>query len=291
MAFGKRGYYQMAYNMALSIRTFSPGLQIHLICDIDAAAYLAGRMSMFDDYTVMRPRDYTTLGAVDPGKAKVRMYKYLPYDHNLYLDVDGIALKDITPMLDALIEKPGFYLTDVIGRGGIKDSIEYAIWATNETTYKHFEIPEKNNLVTIQSSYAYFERCPECEAFCNEVAERYDTFDAKDLTMEWGRTKPDELFYSGVISRLGFDANGGKYIFFGHQVKTVQLKEIVDANYILSIYGNGNGARLTKLIYWEMYDRLMRSYCRTYSAATGNMVAHIYKTNGFAEQKHAGQRK
>ena len=291
MAFGKSGYYQMAFIMALSIKIFNPELQVCLISDGKEQSHLSGRTFVFDTIEHMDTRDCMTLGSIDPGKAKTRIYQYLPFDHNLYLDVDGIVLKDITPMLDTLVAKEGYYLTDVIGRGGMADNIEYAIWASNETTYKHFDIPQANELVTIQSSYAYFQKTPECEDFCEQVASYYDTFDIKDLLIAWGTTKPDELFFSGVISKLGINAQGGKFIFFGHEVKTVQHSVIKENNYILSIYGNGNGSRLTKLIYWELYDKLMRNYSLEYGRTNNIILPHIYKTNGFASQKHAGQRK
>ena len=46
---------------------------------------------------------------------KVNLYKYLPYDCNLYLDVDAIALKDIQPMIDELSQSGKDYISHCVG--------------------------------------------------------------------------------------------------------------------------------------------------------------------------------
>lgn len=291
VAFGKKAYYEMAYNMALSLKVFNNALPITLIADNKAKAYLKNFIFPFDSIIEMDDKDFTTLGKIDPGKAKTRLYKYLPYQHNLYLDVDGIALKDVSPLLEELSAKEGYYYTDIVGSGYIDEVIDYAHWATNETTYEYFSIPKENKLITIQSSFAYFQKSPECEAFCDEVQSTYDAFDSANLKNKWGMTKPDELFYSGVASRLDIDCDGGKPVYFGHTARIVSATQLKEQYYILSIYGNGIGQKLTKPIYWQMYDNLMRSYCRNYSAENNIALGHIFKSSGIAAHKHANNRK
>ena len=117
LAFGKLQYYWAAYNLAFSINKHNPNVNITVLFDDpgkalsqchDLMKYVnhIGHIALDDIYTNKK---------LDPGKVKVNLYKYLPYDCNLYLDVDAIALKDIQPMIDELSQSGKTYISHCVG--------------------------------------------------------------------------------------------------------------------------------------------------------------------------------
>lgn len=98
LAFGKPIFFEFAFNMALSLRKHSPKLQIQLICD-QYIKEIGDRSKIFDIITPLSHSDFTENGRVQAGKAKLSMYKYFHFDETIFLDVDGVLLQDITPLL------------------------------------------------------------------------------------------------------------------------------------------------------------------------------------------------
>lgn len=287
-AFGRPGYQYWAHNLALSIKKHNPKLQIALIHD-DTIGHLGPRANVFFDKKIKIDRqDYETNGKIDPAKLKCNLASYLPYDHNLYLDVDAICTQDLEPVIDSFIEKPGYYYTHIVGKGLKNGSIDYSIWATNIQIWEYFKLDKDQEAVAIQSSYAYFQKSAEAEVFYQKVKENYENFDRKKyLSVEWGGTVPDELIYSGTISQMQIDADGGTFIFFGNSGSN---EKNIDNYAIISFYGNGNGNTLVKLRYWERYDKLMHQYSRETTKRFGQPYPHIFKTQHLRSCKHANGR-
>lgn len=283
MAFGKAGYYYAAFNMAMSIKYFNPKIKITLLHDgshLDKLMHLG----FFDKMVKIKNADLYDKGALCPAKAKIAVYNYLPYQHNLYLDVDGIALQDVEPLLDYCVEKDKPYLTEVRGTGKKKDVINYAIWTENGKAWDFFNLKEDSNFPAIQSSFAYIQKGSESKKIFDTAKRFYNKgFDKKDLKMQWGGTIPDELIFSGTCAKLDYNPSAGLYpIFFGWQFVDMTFTEIAEKHYILSLYGNGKGKTLTKLRYKEYYDRLIRKYSMNMG------VSQPYKSLYIMRDKHAG---
>ena len=96
IALGKH-YNKLAYNMAKSIKRFSD-IPIAVITD-DKEEFL---LDAFDIIIEPKLHDYLEGYAFNPFKFKTYIYDYTPFEHTIYLDVDGIALKDLTPLLEKL---------------------------------------------------------------------------------------------------------------------------------------------------------------------------------------------
>ena len=99
IAFGKRGYAFAAYNMAYSLKYFNKDLKICLFHDDKIMKHLTDQMPLsdidvFDDYVEIPQEILFSDGNLDPCLTKISMYDYLPYDYNLFLDVDGVALRE-----------------------------------------------------------------------------------------------------------------------------------------------------------------------------------------------------
>lgn len=283
MTFGKPAYAYAAYNMAVSLKKHSPDIPIALAHDENVAYLVPGWESLFDLTFLLDHKDYRTNGKIDPGKAKVHIYKYLPFKHNLYLDVDGLCLKDITPLFERLIADDRDFLCETHGSGGKADKIGYAIWAKNEDVWDHFNIPKDATMYGIQTSMFYVHKRKETSKLFRYAKSKFD-FPMNKLTHGWGGTMPDELIISGALAHYEMNPDMiGKAIFFGNRNVPGSDQNIIDKNYILSIYGNGEGRTLTKYRYLKMYNRVgMRT-----AQALGR---RFYKHETIMSGKHANNR-
>lgn len=264
VAFGKRGYGLMAHNLAFSIKHHNHNIKIGLWIDEALSKQLPDR-SLFDDIRILEEKDYRDKkGKIDPAKAKTQLYRFgtAMAEKFLYLDVDGLCLSDIQPLLDSL---DGLQIaTEVMSTGGRNDEIQYSPWASNENIWKLFDLNEDAKFCGIQSSWAYFEKC--------EIGDRMQAWldyymevgvPTWMLTQTWGGTLPDELLYQGVYAKLGIvPSYDGKVVFFGNS-RAKETEQEVKENYkVLSLYGNGgNTTRTLTVAKWlKLNDTLLKQY-------------------------------
>lgn len=277
LAIGKRGYYFAAYNLAFSIKHYAPDAKILLIHD---GAYLNQIPNdVFDELHEVDFQFTHQRGVFDAGGAKLGVYsiatKY--FKEYLYLDVDAICLKDLTPFYESMTKD---LQTDIMGRGGKNDSINYSIWASNESIWEQFELEEDSIYYAPQTSWHYAKKSRSNTSFF-KLAQRLNikTFDSpKSLKMKWGQALPDELIFGGALAVKQVDASTPiRPIFFGNVHKPIS--EVRDEYYLLSLYGNGNGRTLTKLDFLEFYDRYMNNLFREHG------LNHNYKVNLIMKDK------
>ena len=125
VAFGKPIFFDFAFNMALSLRKHSPGVQIQLIHD-DYIKEMGDKSTIFDVLTPMQRTDFTDDKRVQAGKGKLSIYKYLHFDETLYLDVDGVVLQDISSLFnqeqDFKIQKDAMHWVD--DHGGVSEKYD-----------------------------------------------------------------------------------------------------------------------------------------------------------------------
>ena len=255
LAIGKRGYTFAAYNLAFSIKHHSPDAKILLIHD---GQYLNQvPTDVFDELHEVNLAFTHQRGVFDAGGAKLGVYsvatKY--FKEYLYLDVDALCLKDLTPFYESLTKD---LHTDIMGKGGFEDKINYSIWASNEDIWEQFELEEDSIYYAPQTSWHYAKKT-RANTYLFKLAQKLniETFkDAKKLSMRWGKALPDELIFGGALAVKEIDASTEtRPIFFGSTHKSIG--DVKREYYILSLYGNGNGRTLTKTDYIEFYDREM----------------------------------
>lgn len=289
VAIGSKGYAYMAANLAYSIKRFSPDVNVALLCDSVHEYLQPEYKDVFDEIIPVKNEDCHSEGRLDPAKLKIRIYDYLPYKGNLYLDVDALVIKDIRPLIDGLDKDGRFYITQKEGEGGHEDHIPYSIWTANHHLVEYFNVPKSNNIVSIQSSWAYIKKGKKASDFFKKLRGLYDKgFPVEKLTIKWGGGYPDELFYSGLVSHLGLDiAFDQSVIYFGHRGNTLTRSEIEKEYYVLSMYGNANGNSMTILRYWELYDQLLDKWMRRDRKQGKSRKEHIYKGSQIKQYKHA----
>lgn len=296
-AFGKPHYYGAAYNLAFSIKRFNSGLKIALFVDdiSKVHGYANGLADYVDLINEIKSEHLTTGGKLDPGKLKVNLYEYLPFEHNIYLDVDAVALKDIEPMVNELINAGKDYISHTVGYHTIKQgrAIPSMQWAWADDIWEHFGLSETAVLPAINSSIQYIRKGIQAEKIYIIAKDYYENkpLPVQKLRMKWGGGQPDELYMNVALAILGLDpaiiqvgqTDGSEngYIHFAMQ-RRLTFEQITERFYLQSYYG---GQGFTPLFYVEWLDRLLKKWF----ADAGKQ--HIHFINRITSNKYAGNKK
>lgn len=261
-AFGKHGYYYAAYNLAFTIKHYDPDAKILLIHDrnLGNRNLAPDEIKVFDKLHEIDEATTHPKGMFDAGNVKLNVYKIATkyFREYLFLDVDAIALKSLRQWYEDCQASEKDFLTDVRGSGGIDDTINYSVWASNADIWEEFGLKDGDVWRAIQSSWHYAKRTKEnTELFKDACRLNLDTFtDKTKLLIKWGKSLPDELVLGGAIARKQLDPSFDyEPIFFPNKHKPLQ--EVKEKYYILSMFGNGRGATMVKVDFKEFYDRYL----------------------------------
>jgi hypothetical protein len=292
-AFGNRVYYWAAYNLAWSIRHYSPEVGITVFIDSTAnvGKWCHELLDIADKVIEVDKELLFTNGKFDPGKLKVSLYDLLPYSHNLYLDVDAVCLKDINPLFTELMDSKKNYISHTVGyhtidKGREIPSMQWA-WATD--IWEHFKLDSKSMLPAINSSLQFIVKSAECEQLYNTAKDLYinNPLPLNKLRMKWGGGQPDELYMnvSCAINKIdpAIDVNNkNEYSESGHihfaMRRGLTIDEVIRQYYFQSYYG---GRGFTARFYTEWLDR------KLYNMMQGN---HQYKIDMITRNKHADKK-
>jgi len=293
LAFGKPQYYWAAYNLAFSIRKHSPNVNITVLFDdpIKGLSNCPDLMKYINHIGHIAADDLYTNKKLDPGKVKVNLYKYLPYDCNLYLDVDAIALKDIQPMIDELAQSGKDYISHCVGYHTIDKGRDFKEmqWAWADKMWAHFNLLESYVMPAINSSMQWIVKSSQTEAIYRTAKDLYfnHPMDVKDLRQKWGGGQPDELYMNVALAIHGIDPALKKYepnkgseggmIHFA-MTRGLTYQEVRENYYLQSYYG---GAGFTPRFYVDWLDRLLNIAFKEIGSR------HIYQIARIAENKYA----
>lgn len=297
LAFGKPQYYWAAYNLAFSIRKHNPNVNITVLFDdpIKGLSNCPEFMKYINHIGHIANEDIYTNKKLDPGKVKMNLYKYLPYDRNLYLDVDAIAVKDIQPMIDELTQSGKDYISHTVGYHTIDKGCDFKEmqWAWADKMWEHFNLLSSYVMPAINSSMQWIVKSSQAEAIYRTALDLYTNhpIDIKDLRMKWGGGQPDELYMNVALAIHGIDPALKKYekikgseggmIHFSMQ-RGLTFDEITQNYYLQSYYG---GAGFTPIFYINWLDRMLNADFK----AIGQR--HIYLISRIAQNKYADGKK
>jgi hypothetical protein len=271
-AFGKVGYYQAAYNLAYSIKYYSPNVKIALfVDDINKCNNATGDINNYvDSISEIEHSDLYVDGKFDPAMLKVSLYKYLPFKNNLYLDVDAICLKDIQPLIEDLVSTKRHYISHCVGYHTIDlgRGIPSMQWAWADDIWEHFKLENDAILPAINSSLQFIKVCNESKNLFEVLRTLYTTnqLPTNRLRMKWGGGQPDELYMNVALAMTQYDPSykndgivgGGTsetgFIHFA-SVRGLSFQEVTDNYYFQSYYG---GRNFTSRFYTEWLDRLLK---------------------------------
>ena len=293
LAFGKPQYYWAAYNLAFSIRKHNPNIKISAYFEdtIKAISNCHDIVNYVDSIGQIDIDDIYTNKKLDPLKVKINLYKYLPYERNLYLDVDAVALKDIQPLIDEYIQSGKNYISHTVGYHTIDKGRDFKEmqWAWADRMWAHFNLLPSYVMPAINSSMQWIVKGSQTEAIYRTAQDLYfnNPIAIKDLRMKWGGGQPDELYMNVALAIHGIDpalkaytrndGSEGGMIHFA-MTRGLSYQDIVNNYYLQSYYG---GAGFTPRFYIDWLDRMLNADFK----AIGSR--HIYLISRIAENKYA----
>jgi hypothetical protein len=287
MAFGKRGYHFAAYNLAFSIKELGCNVPIHLIVDstTNLTKNIGHRVNVFDSVIEIEPKHIRNN---DPAWSKLNLHHYILTDYALYLDVDAVAVKDITPLIDLLKATDKPYVAHTVGYHTIDkgNDIPSMQWAWANDLWEHFNLGSDAILPAINSSLVWISKEGAAPIY-KKALEFYEN-PLQKLRMKWGGAQPDELYMNVALAALGLDPSiDGKgnddkdgLIHFAMR-RTLTTQEVRAKFYLQSYYG---GRGFTNKFYTDWCDKILRDL----HAAKG--VNHNYTLDKIIQDKHANKR-
>lgn len=281
IAIGKPEYGYWAVNMAVSIKVHNPDIKIQLIYEDKTVAKCLDRLGIFD-YTTKIKHQHAYPAGFQPGFAKLNIYKYLKFKETIFLDVDGIVIKDLEPLFELCKGKP--YATQIIGHGKLsqKSFGDNMYWASPKTLKDHYGFTDDQTLPFMNQSFAYVEKCDEAKELYNTALQHFKNPVPLDkLENIWGKTgQPDELYMNIALMQCGMDAsipNTPVYFCKKGWGAPMQLGKIKEKHYIVGYFGDGfsNNKHIVRL-----YDKLMSNHYKNFLNTN-----HIFKIHTMLNTK------
>lgn len=248
----KPTYAAAAFNLALSIRFYSPQIHITLLSDGIHRKVFQGHH--FAPFNLIKD-----IPQMDVAESKLSISEFTHCEHNLYVDADSICLKDITPIFEQLNGSP-FKCKAING---------YTNWTSPETFESFFGVKPG---ITINSSWLYFEKP---DVFKKGLAFYKKGFPKESLTDRWGGHIPDEMFFNAAIAELKVNIETDADVMF-FEVKGINTPISAINNYFITFHGNQYTSRLMLRDY---YDRVMNKICKHYG------IQHKFKMHDIIHSK------
>jgi hypothetical protein len=274
LAFGRRGYAIATANMVLSLRHHGYGGPINL--------YLTDGMAGMLDEATEREVILHRLGddlARDPGLCKVMLPSIIEDEASLYLDVDGITMKDVTPLLMQLKADGRPFLAQAAAPfvvGG-PDRPQGHWWVAPKTMIERHSLKDGDKIYAVNTS-AIWIRKGALAKLQAEMLKAHAMYTRRDLVHKWGSSIPDELCVSAACAVLGMDPTMPSVACFFDRAPA-RAEQVAEAAYVLPLYGSRHSNGCTSEHKKQLYDgqiRIMRGRQAASQYASRHIMAHKF---------------
>ena len=246
IAIGGYGYLKWAVNQAASIKFHSPEIPIQLIVSKELS-HEAQSYKVFDIFTLIEDEKWQdSEGRLFPAKLKTSFYDLIAFDEAIYFDVDGITVKDITP----LFEQKEDFVTDV---QGVYDLTQGAIfnhlkWAKPDVIWFHFGLKANAKLPAINSSFLFIRKGAKVKAIFDLAHSLLmnNPLPTENHWYNWGRlrdnkvSQPDELYFNVAMAMMDFIPAHEVAVYFrmiNDRTAPITIEEIKEKFYGIGLFG------------------------------------------------------
>lgn len=191
----------------------------------------------------------------EPAELKLQLHKYTLFEKTLYLDVDAVCLKDLSP----LFELTGFQ-TQITGSIKKDEGQKSMLWAKSELIWNKYSLPDDAELPASNTSFIFFEKE---YGFIFDTA--YKLYSENPLRIDemfskWGQShsQPDEFYINISLYLNKIEANFIRPIFFKTKIDVsgyMPLPKVIEKYYLLGCFG---GVGYNHITIGEYYDRHLR---------------------------------
>jgi hypothetical protein len=264
-AYGKQAYIEAAYNLIYTLRKYGYSGSITIYTDnVELCNRFINEVATGVKTKALSEKYFKVDGKIEPCLLKLSMYDLLPYENTLYLDVDTIALNDISGLIESLMGlKHDFYTlmagTYQPGSGKVWNEM---VWANPNDVYEQFGISERLPLYAINSSLIFIKKGAIAKDIFKTAKKLFlkKPLPINKLKFKWGGGQPDELYFNAALSLLEYNPEidltqlQREPMFFS--VKAGYTYDQIIKQYYLFTYYGGQGH--THNFYVDWADRLLK---------------------------------
>lgn len=234
-------YGNLAYNLALSIRSVEP-VSISVIYTDGSLGHLTDQQKLVFDNLIELPENHG-----DGFGVKLHLDQLTPYDETLCLDVDMLWLGKKPSELFAQLS--GF---NIITEGDSdKPNPKYYFWADAAEIKEHYKV---DRIYQTRSEVMYFEKGTSVFS----TARCIDISGLKTIRM-FGTTVPDELYFNIAIAQLGLTIPPFNPAYWCRLHGEVMPNlSVLYRDYFLLSFGSNAASTIMK----RAYDNVMQVVCR-----------------------------
>lgn len=269
-----------AANLALSIKHFNVDIDICIITDsIANLKKVVGFRADYFNHIVEEPG----LLKKDPAFHKLSIYNLIeqhsPFENNLYVDVDSICLKDLTPLIETLSSGKDDYLALVSASYTLKKGIDMPemMWGKSDNIRKHFGLKETSVLPATNSSFQFIRKSETAKKIFDTALEYYENPMPLTLKEQWAKGQPDELYLNVSLAKHKLIPSiENVMIAPAKGMKIIEVSELRKLYYFITFFGNRLKAP-PKYITW--YDAELSAMNKL------NGVGHYFKLHNIFQTK------
>lgn len=251
----------------------------------------AGRINLHATKSMQQMLDGKTLGesvvhdlnealARDPGFCKVMLPSIIEDDATLYLDVDGIAMKDVSPLIEKLLPDERPLITQaahpfVVGSDARPRG---HWWVEPRMIIERKRLGPGARLFAVNTSAIWLRKGAALDGLQRELIAAHATFVHRDLAHKWGGVIPDELCVTTACAVLDIDPSMPESVCFFDQAP-VRASEVASAAYVLPLYGSRRSLGSTSQHKRDLYDgqiRILRGRAEASQYASRHVMAHKF---------------
>ena len=272
---GNPTYMMFAANLMVSIKAVNPEMQINMITEPHLTGYLPPHLRLWDYLTPIDYNDCHVDNRLMPGLSKLCLYKYLwsetKWTETVYLDVDAVALRDLTGLFDH--DK------------SVNISIQQDVynWLDPEVTQSIFKTDSLP--YGINDSYIYIRKSKQAQKVFKDAENllRKNPIDLAKLKNSWFKNQPDELYMSVSLANNNITpypafSNRPVYFRYRHEYNGISTSDIEKQYWLIGTYGD---LRFCHVSIGKLYDKYTQVYYRKLFNAPA-----IYKYHDLMNQKH-----
>lgn len=271
---GDKAYGESAYNLAMSLKFYSPNIPIHLLTQPDTVKGIP--LEYFDNV------EYYHHPVTDPGLFKSQIYEKLPFQYTLFLDADALCVAPVEPLFEKLINEGKPYRCFVHTFYGKEspNAMPLMVWADRDVIWNHYGL-DNERLPATQSSLQFIQKGDWCEQMFLKFQQNFSNpIPLHKLKNAWGGGQPDELYLNVTLAQLNYDPSIETGIYFGNEY-TLRPHQIKEKHQFLSMFGTANNI---KAIFVNYYDGELEKTAKHFGHRT------FFKWKNISFKKHANKR-
>ena len=269
-AWGSGFYYQLAYNMALSLKLSYEGIQIAVLTDDKNLKALSNKQKeVFTHIIEVSDDEWLENYKPNPFKLKTKIYKYSPFAETLYLDADGLFLhpqKKIEDLYNELT-KSDFQIHEVARYPIERAHQSGMIWTQPKEKeansfpklWELYGISDDAEMPETNSSFIFWKKNEANEAYFTMVEHNYN--DRRLPFKDIGTSYPDEMAWNISSAQLKhYSAVPNYKPCYLEWDNTTKDLEYISSNYWFMMLASGY--QPNKLM--TFYDNLVKMHRTTF---------------------------